>query len=67
MVAGTNQSTPAQPTGWTLASILDNPDAFEAEVLDPADTVEEQEVEEDKPVEEGYCIECEGESVIHLV
>jgi hypothetical protein len=63
MVAGTNQSTPAQPTGWTLSSILDNPDAFEAEVLngetEPAE--EEQEQEEDKPVEEGYCIECEGE------
>ncbi|KAF8597472.1 hypothetical protein BDV93DRAFT_610398 [Ceratobasidium sp. AG-I] len=62
MVAGTHQSTPAQPTGWTLASILDNPDAFEAEVLDPADAAPEQEeVEEDKPAEEGYCIECEDQ------
>ncbi|KAG8714966.1 hypothetical protein FRC09_017062 [Ceratobasidium sp. 395] len=61
MVAGTNQSTPAQPPGWTLSSILDNPDAFECEVLNGDREVTPEEQEEEKPVEEGYCTECEDQ------
>ncbi|KAG9122058.1 hypothetical protein FRC07_001719, partial [Ceratobasidium sp. 392] len=61
MVAGTNQSTPAQPQGWTLSSILDNPDAFENEVLNGDSETVAEEQDEEKPVEEGYCIECEDQ------
>ncbi|KAG8740678.1 hypothetical protein FRC10_004056 [Ceratobasidium sp. 414] len=62
MVAGTNQSTPAQPPEWTLSSILDNPDAFEAEVLDGnGDSVAENQ-EENKAADEGHCVECEGKT-----
>ncbi|QRV85211.1 hypothetical protein RhiJN_13229 [Ceratobasidium sp. AG-Ba] len=64
MTVGSHQSTPAptHPDGWTLSSILDNPDAFEAEVLNGKDepAVDENE-EEEKPAEEGYCIECEDQ------
>ncbi|KAG8737139.1 hypothetical protein FRC10_008543 [Ceratobasidium sp. 414] len=64
MVAGTNQSTPAQPPEWTLSSILDNPDAFEAEVLNgDGESVAENQEEEDKPAEEGYCVEYQPANI----
>ncbi|QRW26242.1 type-III integral membrane protein of unknown function [Rhizoctonia solani] len=42
--------------------ILDNPDAFEAEMTNGDGKVEEEEaVGEDKGAEEGYCVECEDQ------
>ncbi|KAF8708135.1 hypothetical protein RHS03_03444, partial [Rhizoctonia solani] len=60
MVAGTGQSKINGGAQWTLSGILDNPDAFEAEMTNGDGKVEEEEaVEEDKGAEEGYCVECE--------
>ncbi|GAB1525342.1 hypothetical protein RhiTH_008501 [Rhizoctonia solani] len=61
MVAGTGQSKINGGAQWTLSGILDNPDAFEAEMTNGDGKVEEEEaVGEDKGAEEGYCVECEG-------
>ncbi|KAF8761307.1 B-box zinc finger [Rhizoctonia solani] len=60
MVAGTGQSKINGGAQWTLSGILDNPDAFEAEMTNGDGKVEEEEaVGEDKGAEEGYCVECE--------
>jgi hypothetical protein len=53
---------PRSTPGWTLSNILDNPDVFEAEILNGDAGPVEEEQDEDKPaVEQGYCIECECE------
>jgi hypothetical protein len=67
MVAGTGQSKPNTGSHWTLASILDNPDAFESEMQqngdgdEAAEAERDEDVEEETGAEEGYCVECEGE------
>ncbi|CEL58591.1 UPF0652 protein [Rhizoctonia solani AG-1 IB] len=62
MVAGIGQSKSNGSAQWTLSSILDNPDAFEADLTNGDEKIAEDEiVEDDKGAEEGYCIECEDQ------
>ncbi|CAE6368145.1 unnamed protein product [Rhizoctonia solani] len=62
MVAGTGQSKPNGGAQWTLSGILDNPDAFEADMTNGDEKIgEEEAIEEDNGAEEGYCIECEDQ------
>ncbi|KAJ1300553.1 hypothetical protein OPQ81_002207 [Rhizoctonia solani] len=63
MVAGIGQSKPNEDAKWTLSNILDNPDAFEAEMTNGDEKAGEEEeiVEESNGAEEGYCVECEDQ------
>lgn len=57
MLPGLGGSNTIGRPQWTLAAILDNPDAFDSEI----NPINEEKTVAEAGVAEGYCVECEGE------